>query len=82
MKLASALTGAVVFWLGTAAAAGSDTSELDARVLSGELSPEDAIAEYCKQETRDKTQDAFCSCPDDALRLLEQRLKSHGQNAT
>lgn len=60
----------------------SDVSELEKRVLSGDLSPEDAIIEYCEGNTGDKTQDAFCSCPEEALQLLQQRLKSHRMDAS
>ena len=61
------------------AAAGLDATELEARVLSGEVTPEAAIIEYCKGETGGMTQDAFCSCPEEALRLLEERLNLHRQ---
>lgn len=59
------------------AVAQTDVADLEARVLSGDLSPAAAIFEYCMGESLDKTQDAFCSSPDEALRLLEQRLNSH-----
>lgn len=60
----------------------ADVTELEQRVLSGELSPEAAISAYCEGDSRDKTQDAFCACPEEALRLLEQRLKSHRMDAS
>ncbi|WP_339761976.1 hypothetical protein [uncultured Hoeflea sp.] len=75
LTLVLACSGACVS--GLAAAAGLETSDLETRVLSGELTPESAIIEYCKGETLDKTQDAFCSSPDEALQLLEQRLHFH-----
>ncbi|PHR22081.1 MAG: hypothetical protein COA37_12430 [Hoeflea sp.] len=59
-----------------------DVTELEQRVLSGELSPEAAISAYCEGDSRDKTQDAFCACPEEALRLLEQRLKTHRMDAS
>lgn len=60
----------------------ADVTELEQRVLSGEMSPEAAINAYCEGESRDKTQDAFCACPEEALRLLEQRLKTHRMDAS
>lgn len=57
-------------------AAELDVGNLEAPVLSGELAPAAAIAAYCEGETSDMTQDAFCACPDDALHLLEDRLKA------
>ncbi|MEM5473339.1 hypothetical protein WNZ14_16535 [Hoeflea sp. AS60] len=59
------------------ASADLGVTELEARVLSGEVTPEAAIIEYCEGETGGMTQDAFCSCPEEALRLLQERLKSH-----
>lgn len=70
--LALACSGACVTSM--VAAAGLNVTELEARVLAGEVTPETAIMEYCKAEPLDMTQDAFCSCPDEALRLLKERL--------
>lgn len=77
-----ALAGLAGCVISMPALAQSDVSELEKSVLSGELSPQDAISAYCGGETGDKTQDAFCSCPEEALRLLEQRLKSYGIDAS
>ncbi len=82
MKLNRAVACLAACLTSMAAAAQTDVSELEARVLTGELSPEVAIAEYCEGDTLDKTQDAFCSCPEEALRLLEQRLKLHRMDAS
>lgn len=73
LPLVLACSGACVSTL--VAAAGLEATDLETRLLSGEVTPETAIIEYCKGETLDKTQDAFCSSPDEALQLLEQRLK-------
>jgi hypothetical protein len=64
------------------AAAGLDATDLETRVLTGETTPKAAITEYCLGESVDKNQDAFCSCPDEALRLLEQRLNLRRMDAT
>ena len=77
MKLSWALVGLAACVTSMPVLAQSDVSELERRVLSGELTPQDAISGYCGGDTRDKTQDAFCSCPEEALRLLERRLKIH-----
>ena len=82
MKLISALACSGVCVSGLVFAAQLDVTELEDRVLSGEVTPQAAIMEYCGDETLDKTQDAFCSCPDEALRLLEQRLESHRMDAS
>jgi hypothetical protein len=67
---------------GVVVAAELDVGNLEARVLSGELAPAAAIAVYCEGETLNMTQDAFCACPDDALRLLEDRLKASFTDAS
>ena len=77
MKLAVALVCSGACVSSMVAAAGLDATDLETRVLSGEVTPEAAIIEYCKGETLNKIQDAFCSSPDEALRLLQQRLDSH-----
>jgi len=82
MKLNRAIACSAACVTSMAAVAQTNVSELETRVLSGDLSPEAAIIEYCEGDTLDKTQDAFCACPEDALRLLEQRLKSHRMDAS
>lgn len=77
MKLTLVLACSGVCVSSMVSAAGLDATELETRVLSGGVTPEAAIIEYCKGETLDKTQDAFCSSPDEALQLLEQRLHLH-----
>ncbi|MDF1607191.1 hypothetical protein PZ897_03275 [Hoeflea sp. YIM 152468] len=62
---------------GAACAAGLDVADLETRVLSGEVTASAAIAEYCGGASTGMIQDAFCACPDDALRLLEERLNAH-----
>ena len=84
MRLALALACGLASTASTASAglaAGPDVAELETLVLSGELTPKAAIAEYCRGETADKTQDAFCSSPGEALRLLEDRLRSYREDA-
>lgn len=82
MKPGWALAGLAACVTGMPALAQSDVAELEKRVLSGEMSPEAAISVYCEGESRDKSQDAFCACPEEALRLLEQRLKTHRMDAS
>jgi len=78
--LALACSGACVSSL--VFAAELDVTELEARVLSGEVTPEAVIAEYCEGDSMNMAQDAFCACPDDALRLLEDRLKASYPDAS
>ena len=82
MKPGWALAGLAACVTGMPALAQSDVAELERRVLSGEMSPEAAVSVYCEGESRDKSQDAFCACPEEALRLLEQRLKTHRMDAS
>ena len=37
---------------------------------------EEAVAEYCAQESADKQMDAFCACPEVAVEVLRQRLEA------
>lgn len=54
-----------------------DISDLEAQVLSGQITPEMGITVFCGSESTDMTEDAFCSCPEEALRLLKQRIRLH-----
>lgn len=82
MKPRLVLLSSVAWITSIAAVAQTGVQELETRVLSGKLSAEAAISEYCSQESSGKSQDAFCSCPEEALRLLEERLKSHRTNSS
>ena len=82
MKLAQIVAASSMFAAGTVIVAAMDVGELETLVLSGEITPENAIAAYCEAESVDKTQDAFCACPEEALQVLKDRLKSARMDAS
>lgn len=53
--------------------------ELERQLYAAEITPEAAVKTYCTEIT-DKQQDAFCSCPEEAVKLLRQQLKQHFTN--
>lgn len=66
----------------TAALAGTDAvsaaiseTELERQLLSGEITPEQAVASYCAGESTTKQMDAFCVCPELAVEWLRERLE-------
>ncbi len=55
---------------------GPQVQVLEELLRSGKLSPEEAVVEYCAQESADKQMDAFCACPEVAVEVLRQRLEA------
>ncbi len=49
---------------------------LEKQLRRGAITPEEAVTTYCASETTDKQMDAFCACPEDAIRMLRERLNS------
>lgn len=51
-----------------------DMATLEHWLSTGRITPEQAVAQYCSQETTSKQMDAFCACPEDAVQRLREAL--------
>ncbi|MEQ9021142.1 MAG: hypothetical protein RLN82_00090 [Pseudomonadales bacterium] len=82
MKSCAALIALATLLANSSSAAELNEGDLEARVLSGEITPEAAILEYCQGDSTEMAQDAFCSCPEEALGILKERLKAYRLDAS
>lgn len=59
-----------------AKAADLPLSTLERQLRTGVITPEHAVEAYCSSESASKNADAFCACPEDAIRMLKERLEA------
>ena len=55
-------------------AGSADVRVLDFLLRSGLLTPERAVALYCAEESTSRQHDAFCACPEHAVRQIYEQL--------